>query len=769
MICRPWVRGGPVILISLLCLCAARAATPPPDPSPAGLANPDFEQGAVGQPPPGWFVPKVLADEGFSAVLSGREPARGEQCVELRWPSKDRPAPKNPFANLMQRLEAGPWRGKRIRVTAAIRVSPGEPDGRAQMWLRVDRPGGIGAFDNMNDRPVRSETWTEHSIVAEVADDAVALNLGLMSRDGATAWLDHVRLEILATVTTLTEPARPLSEQGLTNLLAFARLLGQVRHFHPSDQAAAADWLSFTVGGLPLIEAAEPQELPERLEAAFRSVAPTLRVHALGQEPALPTELTPRSGRGSLSVRVWEHLGYGPNPSQEPLNVYRSERLTLDGTDPGDLPEYARPTNVFRARLDPGICALVPTALFADDRGTLPHMSNSPARPEAGRDIQLSVGHRGARLATVMLAWNILEHFYPYFDVVSADWDQQLQIALGKAATDATETDFFVTLNQLLVALHDGHGSLAGPGVPRATPLPIFVELIEEKVVVTAVVEGVTNVQPGDIVRRVDGIAAREIHERIAGQLPTSTRPQTQDIAHRFGSGPHGTEAVLEVEDANGGLRRVSLRRSGGYADPARKRPPMVHEIKLGTWYVDITRISDADFKEALPRLEKARGIIFDVRGYPKCSPGWLGHLTSAPLQSAHWNIATKHRPDHVTEWVTSRWAIPPTEPQLTENRVFLTDRSAISYSETILGIVEAYDLGPILGEATAGTNGNINPTSLPLGYQMIWTGMKVLKHDGTRHHGIGIHPDIAVPRTIRGIREGRDEQLERAAALLAR
>ncbi|MBA2607132.1 MAG: hypothetical protein H0U96_09735 [Acidobacteria bacterium] len=42
-------------------------------------------------------------------------------------------------------------------------------------------------------------------------------------------------------------------------------------------------------------------------------------------------------------------------------------------------------------------------------------------------------------------------------------------------------------------------------------------------------------------------------------------------------------------------------------------------------------------------------------------------------------------------------------------------------------------------------------------------TGLKVLNHDGSRLHGVGIEPDVPVSRTIKGIREKRDEQLERA------
>jgi hypothetical protein len=44
---------------------------------------------------------------------------------------------------------------------------------------------------------------------------------------------------------------------------------------------------------------------------------------------------------------------------------------------------------------------------------------------------------------------------------------------------------------------------------------------------------------------------------------------------------------------------------------------------------------------------------------------------------------------------------------------------------------------------------------------------MKVLKHDGSRHHGVGIQPTVPVSRTIKRVAEGRDEVLERAIEIV--
>jgi C-terminal processing protease CtpA/Prc len=85
------------------------------------------------------------------------------------------------------------------------------------------------------------------------------------------------------------------------------------------------------------------------------------------------------------------------------------------------------------------------------------------------------------------------------------------------------------------------------------------------------------------------------------------------------------------------------------------------------------------------------------------------------------------------------------------------------------MGFVEFYKLGEIVGGPTAGTNGNVNPFSLPGGYSMSWTGMRVLKQNGSYHHGVGIQPTVPASRTLRGVAEGRDEVLEKGIEIVSR
>ena len=63
------------------------------------------------------------------------------------------------------------------------------------------------------------------------------------------------------------ETARPLEGRGLQNLIAFTRLLGYVRYFHPSDGAAAADWDSIAIDGVRTVEQArDAPDLAKALE-----------------------------------------------------------------------------------------------------------------------------------------------------------------------------------------------------------------------------------------------------------------------------------------------------------------------------------------------------------------------------------------------------------------------------------------------------------------------------------------------------------------------
>jgi hypothetical protein len=142
--------------------------------------------------------------------------------------------------------------------------------------MRVDRAANKpGFFDNMSDRPITSAQWREYEIIGDIDEDATVLNIGVILPGKGKAWLDAVSVEDLGKLVVRAEAPRPLSGRGLDNLVAFTRLLGYVRHFHPSDEAAVTAWDAFAVDGVLAVESAKnADELAERLSAIFRRIWP---------------------------------------------------------------------------------------------------------------------------------------------------------------------------------------------------------------------------------------------------------------------------------------------------------------------------------------------------------------------------------------------------------------------------------------------------------------------------------------------------------------
>ena len=732
-------------------------------------SNLNFEEGTVGQVPSGWDSP---TRPNYAAELTEERPKSGKRAALLQ-SAQSAEGPGFGFGNLMQAVDATPFRGRRVRFRAAVRLETADPSARAQLWMRVDRgENKPGFFDNMGDRPVTDSEWKYYEIVGDVEDDAAVLNFGMILLGRGKAWLDDISVEDLGKPLVRAEPARPLTARGLENLTAFTRLLGYVRHFHPSDEASSTDWDAFAIDGVSAVEGAKnAAELARKLEEIFRPVAPTVRVFTSGERPRTPRELAPPANEPSLKVVSWRHKGFGQKAGQQ--SIYKSERVSKDAPG-GVIPQGSTdPQKPFVADLGGGVSCLVPLALFADAKGTLPHAAPRAAEPTKDALVKYSGNDRATRLADVALAWNVLQHFYPYFDVVQTDWPRALKDALTAAANDADERAFLDTVRRMVAQLRDGHGGVYHSSDLPVAALPVIFGWVEGRLVVTEVsADGAEGLRPGDIVLNVDGkpsiLALAEREELISGATPQWRR---YIAVNQLRMGAKDSEVRLYVQTPNGPVRTVTLRRGAQGQTLQETRPPKIDELKPGVFYIDLGRIKDEDFQAALPRLEKATGVIFDLRGYPSVSPLILQHLTDKPIESARWLVPIVTTPDHsnMTEYdAGGRWNLEPVAPRLKAKLAFLTDGRAISYAESYMGIVEAYKLAEIVGETTAGTNGNINPFVLPGNYRVVWTGMKVLKHDGSRHHGVGIQPTVPASRTVRGVSERRDEQLERAVSIVS-
>jgi C-terminal processing protease CtpA/Prc len=769
-------------LVAFLAVWASGARAATEAGAPQGPANPDFEKGNVGGLPIGWDHPASSRKNGFTVALTEEGPKKGKRSVVI---SRELKGNRFDYATMLdqgkvtQSFDAAPYRGKLVRVRVTARTALSGYRSQGQVLVRVPRKGGLPSFyDDLADRPIQRKDWHDCEILAEVARDAQAIDLELILQGHGKAWFAAVRVEVVGKAGEGNEAPRALEGRGLDNLVAFTRLLGYVRYFHPADVTATTDWNDFAIRGVMAVEAAKsPEGLARALEKSFAPIAPTVRVYPTGKALRDLPNLTPPGDKSAFKTVYWRHYGVGTG---SPLSIYRSARVSSkDPVRPAtprekwpkdEPPDPAKP---LEADLGGGVSCRVPLALYADARGTYPAAKVAPAANRPGPARLFPTGNdRATRLAAVALAWNVFQHFYPYFDVVKTDWPEALRRALRAAATDRDEQAFLNTLRRLTAALHDGHGRVTLRGFRyQETYRPALQwDWVEDRLVVLAGSTG--GLKPGDVVAKIDGLptaAALAAQEEL---VSSSTSQYRRFIAlQELALGARGSVLTLEVRSAEGKTRTVKLPRTVPFDEYQEKRPDKIAELKKGTLYVDLDRITEEEFRQAVPKLAKATGIIFDLRGYPRRSGlAAINHLIDKPVNSGRWHIPIVTHPDRKNmQFAFSDWKVFPQPPRFKARVAFVTDGRAISAAETFLGIIEKHRLADIVGAPTAGTNGNINPFTVPGGYRITWTGMKVLKQDGARHHGVGVLPTVTARRTLRGVAAGRDEQLERAIELVSK
>lgn len=712
------------------------------------------------------------------------------------------------FANVVANLSAQPYVGHRIRFSVFLRSATLGGNG-GMLWARADDASHKSvAFINTQATPVRGTTdWAQVSISLDIPPGAEQLLIGALAFGPGSLWIDDARLEADAGPTArdfgfenaadfltppfrpriaiVREPPRALTAAGLANVTAFARVLGYVRFFHPSPTAVHVNWDAFAVHGIRAVESAPtPDSLAATLRALFAPITSGVMFARTGAAIQTTIPKPPEATR----VVFWRHRGVGvPSggvaPANTQPNIYQSERIVLPLAAVGQpldlpatftgattlspplVPDPAKPLSV---ALEGGVTASIPLALFTAETA-VPDSLRFPRAP-AVTD-RFTAGDRATRLADVALAWSVFQHFYPYFDIVKTDWPGARTAALRSAATDVDADAFHATLERLVAALHDGHGGVYQQSHAQVAP-DIQLGWAEGRVFVTAVGDSAATkgVRRGDELlsvdnRGVDNLLA-ERSTRISGATPQWVRSRALGALL---SGDFGTAVSLRLRGTNDVVRNVQVLRMP--AVPV-KEPAVakIADLAPGVMYVDLGRITDADFAAALPRLEHAQAIVFDMRGYPRQvnTAMILSHLSDTVIHSAHFETPIITMPDHRSVgYVDGAWTLRPIAPRLTARIVFLSAGGAISYAESTLGTVEAYRLGDIVGEPSAGTNGNVNPFTLPGGYSVSWTGMLVQKRDGTPHHGVGVVPTVPVSPTAAGLRAGRDEILERAIALV--
>lgn len=561
-------------------------------------------------------------------------------------------------------------------------------------------------------------------------------------------------------------------QKKVDNLAAFAKAYGYVKYFHPSDEAYNLNWQKFSAyGASEIMKCNTRSELINTLNKLFNPVAPAVKFCLTADTSEYDVRSLVPTDTAGYHLTWWQHHGVsfdlqrpGKNPSS-----YKSVRVNRTPSDTILFPERPGFGKILVKDIGEGISLYLPLALYCNDSSSYPVADAEEAAwlKKELSSFDYNKNEAAMRFGNVIYVYNVMKHFYPYFDVVKVNWDEEFAKALAKTISDRDAYDHEITLAQFTAALKDGHVNVSYYAQnTRSYSLPITWEWAEGKLVITKSYSDNPDLHAGDVVTGIDGRDPGEYFNTFYTQISAPTRGWRDYKADLMSlAGEKNSEAKLLV---NG--KTISLSRAKRFLEYASKdkMPKPYKIINNDICYLDMDQITMDTINKIMPLIEKSRAIILDARGYPKDNFWLITHFMSIDDTTSSWmQIPKIIYPDFKdVTWTKHNWMsfMKAQKPYLGDKKiVYITDGSAISYAESCLGYIEGYKLATIIGQPSAGTNGNVNPFTLPGGYYVTWTGMKVLKHNGSQHHNVGVIPDIYVEKTIQGIKEGRDEFLEKA------
>jgi C-terminal processing protease CtpA/Prc len=171
------------------------------------------------------------------------------------------------------------------------------------------------------------------------------------------------------------------------------------------------------------------------------------------------------------------------------------------------------------------------------------------------------------------------------------------------------------------------------------------------------------------------------------------------------------------------------------------------------------------DFKKS---LKFTKGTIIDLREYPSMNGHVLAtYFVEEETHFVKFTRGNKNNPGEFNLFFNDPSVIPKPEETYKGKLVVLVNEWSLSHSEFCAMAFRAGINTTIIGSQTAGADGNISQIQLPGGLQTQFSGIGVYYLDGRETQRIGIVPDIEVKPTIQGIREGRDELLEKAIEII--
>ncbi len=383
----------------------------------------------------------------------------------------------------------------------------------------------------------------------------------------------------------------------------------------------------------------------------------------------------------------------------------------------------------------------------------------------------------GAMRAGLIIAWGVLDRFYPFFDLVGRELDSQLLDSLAEVSllADDDRVGYMHALGHFMHDLHDGHGFYSDwEGAWPDGYLIVQIQRVAGAPVVRSSAHD--GINPGDTIVAIDGIPAADWYDETMSRYSASSDGYrfvlaTDELKQIWGS------RELELRSPTGELRTETVTgrpwedqdlvpwggsfRANGWLDEL--GAPEVYYVNLsGAVSPDEPEVYDA-VVAAIVELEADEKLILDMRDYPALNYYELErHLHTESYTTPQFWFPTWTGPDRF-ELIEDSWSFTPASQVWTGPIAILMSNKSVSSAENVAQMLEYLPNVTVVGQLSACTNGTVTSFWLPGNISLTFTGMRLRNPDGSEFHGIGVIPDIEVTPSPADFAAGIDPELQAA------
>lgn len=390
----------------------------------------------------------------------------------------------------------------------------------------------------------------------------------------------------------------------------------------------------------------------------------------------------------------------------------------------------------------------------------------------------------GYRLLALFRFWSIYEYFSPYKNIIDKPWVNVLEEYVPKFILAKDELMYKLTTAALVAETKDSHSDISPYdsafikfyGAFKPNIEIVFIDDLPIVKYSNDEIIGINTLKKGDVIQRINEIpVAKLIREKLpyftASNLPT----QYRKLALQF---LRTNDTLMNVAYQRNGKTQTTTLRCFPYNRRNYSMPLPVDTgfkmINNSIAYFHAGRIN-TKLKSVMPLALKAKAIIIDMRTYPNpTSFAWdIGkYLFQKPTEVAKYTQGSVETPGLFTYMSDDYMANVKIGEAKTDpyngKVIVLVNEETQSLAELSAMALSGRTNTIIVGSQTAGADGTVGmPVTFPGGISTGFTQIGVYYPNGKETQRIGIVPDFKVKPTINGIKEGKDEILEKAVSLV--